>query len=165
MPYNESPPTLPPGELTAAQLMKEVFPLVVQAAAQSASAATAAAEQGRSMEGTLSLFKSELKASVDACSSAIDRLAVAKETENTLLEEKNRLLGKENQTSEIQTVQWHQTLRETLVSPVAMQIIQLIVVLATAAGVVRSLPTNEQPPATVSEAAEQESPGEGGGER
>lgn len=160
MPENENPPTLPPGELTAAELMKEVFPLVVQAAAQSASAATSAAEQGRSMEGTLSEFKAEIKLSVDACSAAIARLAVAKETENTLREEKNRLLGRENQNSEVKTLQWHETLRATMVSPVAMQIIQLIVVLATAAGVVSNLPTNDPAPATVIE-AEQTAPGGG----
>jgi len=160
MAEDESPQTFPPGELTAAEIMQTMLPLVIQAAVRSASAATAAAEQGRSVELTLSTFKADIQSSIELNTSAMSRLATAKEEENKLLDTKNKLLGKATKDSTSNTKQWHETLRASLTSPVALQLIQLIVVLATAVGIVSNLPTNALPPATVLQ-AEQTAPGGG----
>jgi hypothetical protein len=146
--------TLPPGDLTPAELMKAVFPLVVQSAAESAAAATAAAEQGRSIEQALSEFKTELKGAIDRNTDAVNRYADAKEKENELAEAKNTLLAQGKQDKADQDQRWHETLRSGLTSPVILQLIQMILIIGAAMGLWSQLPTKDTGAATIPETTE-----------
>lgn len=159
----------PLGEVTPAELMKAVFPLVVQSATQSAAAATAAAEQGRSIEQTLNTFKSEIKSAIYRNTEAVNRLAAAQEDKNRLLEaqaaaakkekeDQAALARQEKENQAASTKQWHESLRTTMSSPVVLQLLQIFILLGAALGLWSQLPTqppvstNDTPAATLSEA-------------
>lgn len=150
-------PTLPPGDISPADLMKALFPVVVQAASQSAAAATTAAEIGRSNEQALTDFKSSLdrnSEAVKANADAIARYAEALEERNELLRKQNELVESGGKLEKENKKQLHETVRAALVSPVFLQFIQLIVLIGATLGLWSQIPTQSQAAATVQEVTE-----------
>ncbi len=145
-----APPSLPPGEVTPAELLRAAFPLVVQASSQAATAATMAAEQARATDQALSEFKGALERNTNA----VNRLALAKEKENELLEAQNKTLKQAGVAKRADNKRLHETVRASMTSPVILQIIQLVVIVGAALGLWAQMPTLADQPATIPEAAD-----------